>query len=474
MKRTLIAAAVLAVSSGSVFAHQWKDPYLFNSTVVNQGVDLWGGVLLYGCVGVSNTTGAVVSNTQNVQLSSDGVTLRPNDPVGMYTTGSVTQHYDNSTYKVNSGGTAKGSVTVTQFSASAGAQGFQESSGYAYANQSAGIEGGGYEYSQQSAGLVGGFYTEQQNQGGHISAGGHAGGSYGTYDYNYGKKGNGGSGGGGYIAGGLSAGYHESSYANGGFLAGGFQASEGSGQGAIWGFKADEGSGYQAYGEQSSGYKVYGSINSVGWNANWTYNTHDNVTDEWTTGSVTTHYNGVPTGELNANIGNSTAGSPAVSGNVGINITEGVDNAQSNDASLASLDAGNVFGNAQIFNTQSSSGDASVKNFKLDASIGSNVLEGATGNIGVNVASGVGNAQNNSLAAATTTAKKAPYDTALVATDQNDQTAGVNFNGQFGGTASMAGNALAGASGNIGVNIAGGVGNVQHNGLAIASLTTGK
>ncbi|WP_322009898.1 hypothetical protein [Paraburkholderia sp. J12] len=469
MKRTLIAAAVLAVSSGSVFAHGWKDPFIFNSTIVNEGVDVWGGVLLYGCVGVSSTTGAVVNNTQSANL--DGVTLTPNLPSGTYTTGAVKTTFDNTKQSINAGGSASGSITTKVYSASAGAQGAQESSGYAYGNQSAFAAGGGYQYSQQSAGVGGYFYNTNQSQGGHISAGGQAGVTYGSSHYYNPWTGQ--SGGSGYIAGGLSAGYNASSYAKGSGVGGYFEGTEGSGQGSVWGYQANEGSGYQASGEQSSGYSVYGAVNSASVNARWNLNAHDDTVNETTTGSVTTHYNGIPTGTLDANIGDAGSGAMGVSGNVGINITQGVDNVQSNDASLAMIDAGSVFGNAQIFNSQQSSGNASIKNFNVTASIGNNVLAGASGNIGVNVAAGVGNVQNNSLAAASSTDKTAPSGAAMVATDQNSQEASLNFNGSFGGTASMAGSALAGASGNIGVNIAGGAGNVQHNGLAIAALTVG-
>jgi hypothetical protein len=468
MKRTLIAAAVLAVSSGSVFAHSLKDPFIFNSTVVSEGVGVWGGVLLFGCVDVSNTTGAVVNNTQAANLN--GVTLRPNDPTGQYVTGQTTVYTNDTKHSVDIGGTASGSVTTTSFHASGGAQGFQESSGYAYANQKAGIVGGGYEYSQQSAAIGGYFYNTSQSQGGHISGGGQAGGSYSYSNYDTPSYGSGS----GHIQGGFSAGYNASSWAKGSGIGGGFEASEGSGQGAVWGFAANEGSGYQAFGEQSSGYSVGGSVNSKSFQANWSVKAHDNTTNETTVGAVTTHYNGIPTGSLDANIGDSSSPTSGVSGNVGINITEGVDNAQSNDASLAMIDAGNVFGNAQIFNNQSSSGNAKIKNFNVNASVGSNALANASGNIGVNVAAGVGNVQNNSLAVSSSTENKAPSSAAMVATDQSTQSAGLNFDGSFSGTASMAANALAGASGNIGVNIAGGAGNVQHNGLAIAAVTVSK
>ncbi|MFC5428533.1 hypothetical protein ACFPTO_06905 [Paraburkholderia denitrificans] len=468
MKRTLIAAAVLAVSSGSVFAHGGMDPYIFNSTVIHQGVDLWGGVLLFGCVDVSNTTGAVVNNTQSVNL--DAVTLTPNQPTGTYTTGRVTTFVHNTSRTVDAGGTASASVTKTNFRASGSAQGFQESSGYSYANQKAAVAGGGYEYSQQSSGIGGYFYDVNQSQGAHVSGGGHAGGSYGHYSY--GDKNWG--GGGGYVAGGFSGGYHASSYAKGSGIAGYFEGTQGSGQAAAWGFSANEGSGHQAFHEQSSGYSISGSIDSHSVTANWNVQAHDNTTDVTTVGAVTTHYNGIPAGSLDANIGGTGAPGAGVSGNVGINISEGVDNAQNNEASLAMIDAGNVFGNAQIFNSQSSAGNAKIKNFNVNASVGSNALAGASGNIGVNIAAGVGNVQNNSLAASSSTGKSAPDSAAMVATDQSSQSAGLNFNGSFGGTASMAPNALAGASGNIGVNIAGGAGNVQHNGLAIAALTVSK
>jgi hypothetical protein len=64
--------------------------------------------------------------------------------------------------------------------------------------------------------------------------------------------------------------------------------------------------------------------------------------------------------------------------------------------------------------------------------------------------------------------------TAMVATDDNSQASTMMVAGQFQGTAMLGSNALYNASGNIGVNIAGGAGNLQHNGLAIAALNSGK
>ncbi|MGN4077954.1 cell wall anchor protein, partial [Burkholderia gladioli] len=73
-----------------------------------------------------------------------------------------------------------------------------------------------------------------------------------------------------------------------------------------------------------------------------------------------------------------------------------------------------------------------------------------------------------------TTANAAQASTvAMLATDDNTQVAGAAINGRFVGTAMLGANTLTGATGNIGVNIAGGAGNLQHNGLAIAALNSG-
>ncbi|MGF6604159.1 hypothetical protein P3T23_008914 [Paraburkholderia sp. GAS448] len=461
MKRTLIAAAVLAAASGSVFAHGWKDPYIFDASSVSEDVDIHGWVTLFGGVHVSSTAGAVVNNTQDVMADT---TLDPN--AQSYTSGSVTTTINNNRSSVRGGGIAFADVTRTHSSSSVSAQGYEESSGYTYGNERSSVSGGGYEYSQQSAGIEGSFSHQSQNAGGHISAGGSAGGSY-----NYAVDNDPGHGHGSFhTQGGFSAGYSESGYRNSSQVAGGFEATQGSGQGARWNFHADQGSGHQAFAEQSGGYSESASRSTDGFAAAWGVDSSLATTDVTTTGSITRHIDTQTPGNLTATTGSGAA--DGVSGNIGVNITEGIDNAQSNDASLASVDAGNVFGNAEIFNDQSSAGHAHVHNFNLNASVGDNSLQGASGNVGVNVASGIGNVQNNSLAASTTT--MAPGDdvdtVAMVATDQTSQSAHMHFNGSFEGTAMLGSDALDNASGNIGVNIAGGVGNVQHNGLAIAAM----
>lgn len=463
MKRTLIAAAVLAAASSSVFASPLKNPFIFNATMVGEAVGIEGFVTLFGCVGVSSTAGAVVNNTQTAYANAS---LSPNAQT--YTSGSVTTHINNNYSNVNGGGYVSASLSTSHSSSSWGAQGSQGSAGYSYGQQSSAVKGGGYEYSAQAAAIGGSFSHESQDSGGHISAGGHAGGSY-EVGSNYNWRTNTQSGH-ASVQGGLSAGYKESSYSNNENVAGAFGAVEGSGQGKAWGYQASQGSGHIAYGEQSSGYEADSSKTHDSLSARWGFSSTVDSTNVSVTGAVTDHINTQKAGTLTATTGSNAAQN--VSGNIGVNIAEGINNGQSNDAALASVDAGNVFGNAQVFNNQSSGGKANINNFNVNASVGDGSLQYASGNVGVNVASGISNVQNNSMAASTSTVSRNHSDAAMVATDSSTQMAGVQFNGSFEGTASLGQGALSHATGNIGVNIAGGAGNIQHNGLAIASMNT--
>lgn len=179
-------------------------------------------------------------------------------------------------------------------------------------------------------------------------------------------------------------------------------------------------------------------------------------------------------GDINmtASLGDALDGA---SGNIGANVAAGVGNAQSNDAALSSLtdisNAPDTYASAMVFSDQTSYDNSAAATWfnDYDASVGDGALANATGNIGVNVASGVGNAQSNALAASTNSAGTVAYATA----DSNQESDGNNILLEFlpslNLTASLDGGALAGASGNIGVNVASGAGNLQHNALAIAS-----
>lgn len=103
-----------------------------------------------------------------------------------------------------------------------------------------------------------------------------------------------------------------------------------------------------------------------------------------------------------------------------------------------------------------------------NASAGDNVLNGASGNIGLNIAAGDNNMQDNAaaLAAADAYFVFGSADAEVFVTQAN---AG-QWVGNRGVTnnASLSGDALNGASGNIGVNIAAGNNNLQKNNLALA------
>jgi hypothetical protein len=125
-------------------------------------------------------------------------------------------------------------------------------------------------------------------------------------------------------------------------------------------------------------------------------------------------------------------------------------------APLSDDDLAAVFGSVRLNAVQNTGGSARVD--APSASVGTDVLRGATGNIGVNLAAGALNAQANQIAVVTTSQAE------IVA--QQDVHALARMAGGSAAAALGAG-ALAGASGNIGVNIAAGVGNAQFNGMVV-------
>ena len=180
-------------------------------------------------------------------------------------------------------------------------------------------------------------------------------------------------------------------------------------------------------------------------------------------------------------------------GNIGVNLASGVGNAQSNDAAISTItrDGGNgndkkggdddhdngkkndagAMATAMVFSTQGTGGNSAESNewgTNYTAELEGNALQNVQGNIGLNIAAGVGNGQSNGMAAAVA-------DGARIAKATSDSEQGTIFNeldsscGDLDLLAHIGGSALQNASGNIGVNVASGVGNLQHNGLAIAS-----
>ena len=464
MKRTLIAAAVLAAASGTAFAHNVKNPFIYNVTGVTENVDIDGFVRLFGCVTVSSTVGAVVHNAQNV------VSYATLDPTAQsYTMGAVTTTLNNNYRSVMGSGYSKGSSTSSESGSKQFAQSFQEASAYAYKHDSSSISGGGYEYSNQKSSSSSSESHNWQDGSLSLTASGSANLGY-SYASDHDRHHDDAHGYGRFsVSGNLAVNAYGSSGTDSSSSSKSMSADSGSGQGAAWKFHSDQGSGGQAFAEGSSGQASWSESHSKSHNASWAFGESVDSKNVTVTGSVTDYINTQKPGNLTATTG-AGAGSGSA-GNIGMNVAEGVDNAQSNDASLASVDTGNVFGNAQIFSSQSSGGTAKVNNFMLNASLGDNSLSNVSGNLGVNIAAGVANVQNNSLAASTTNLKdgSAPLAVAMIATDDNSQSAALSFQGSISGTAMIGAGALQNSTGNIGVNIAGGAGNLQHNGLAIAA-----
>lgn len=136
----------------------------------------------------------------------------------------------------------------------------------------------------------------------------------------------------------------------------------------------------------------------------WTWKRADNYSGATVDSKQLINGNGV-TNDISTN--NATVGSNTLngaSGNIGVNVAAGDNNQQANDAALAASDAADVFGQAAAFSAQSTSNNGVTNSGSPNnATLGGSALGGATGNIGVNVAAGNMNAQQNSLAAASNT-----------------------------------------------------------------------
>ncbi|CAM2142129.1 Cell wall anchor protein [Pararobbsia alpina] len=460
MKRTLIAAAVLSVA-GVAHAGPWSDPYLYNGTEVAQSVWITGFFGIYGCVSVDDSAGAVVNNNQTANLN--GAKMSPT--AQSYQKGAVTT-YTNATTAWNNKADNGYSYHDSKSSYSSSINASEHSSQSQSATQSASINAsGGYNYKtdagskdttynafkgQLKAGVVAGVAAGYQQDSGYL--------------YPHGSWGE--------LTAGLVAGIDAKGEGSLSTVSAQDNKTWGSGSGSLWGHvttKESESS------KQSSSFSASVKAKSESHDsADWGY--ANNWSDSY--GSVTVK-GGVTqiTDTQQAATSMATIGSGALNGaqgNIGVNVTSGLDNAQSNNASLASIDAGKTFGNAQVFSSQGSSGHGTIDNYNLVASVGDASLQYATGNVGVNVSSGLGNVQNNSLALVSSTPSgKHSQGGAVVATDDSTQMAGAAVTGTFNGSATLGANALMGATGNIGVNIASGGGNLQHNGLAVASVKAG-
>lgn len=118
-----------------------------------------------------------------------------------------------------------------------------------------------------------------------------------------------------------------------------------------------------------------------------------------------------------ASISDDTASS--ASGNLGFNVAAGDNNVQDNAAALSAADASFAFGlaDAEVFVNQSGQGNLTLNTGVTNASsISGNAFANASGNIGVNVASGNNNQQKNALAASVATSR---YATSSISSNQH-------------------------------------------------------
>ncbi|WP_017774244.1 hypothetical protein [Paraburkholderia kururiensis] len=134
-------------------------------------------------------------------------------------------------------------------------------------------------------------------------------------------------------------------------------------------------------------------------------------------------------------------------------------------AADASADSQALFGATRLSATQESAGSATWNTWSEPtlAAVGADALSRVSGNVGVNVAAGALNVQANQIALVSGPQVEVDTKQQTQAAVRLEQTAAKSA----ALAASLGAGALAGASGNIGVNVAAGGGNVQVNLLAV-------
>ncbi|HHJ20059.1 MAG TPA: hypothetical protein ENJ84_09610 [Gammaproteobacteria bacterium] len=169
------------------------------------------------------------------------------------------------------------------------------------------------------------------------------------------------------------------------------------------------------------------------------------------------------TAAIGSDVGADTAG------NIGVNSAAGDNNVQANAVALARVDSTNSWGlsDAETFLDQSAFWNTTYNDYTDNNASISGAFSYASGNIGVNVAAGANNMQKNDLAIAISVAELSEGTARM----RQDSWANQTYNTYVTNTASLNNGAFKGATGNIGVNVAAGTGNLQANALNIASST---
>lgn len=184
-------------------------------------------------------------------------------------------------------------------------------------------------------------------------------------------------------------------------------------------------------------------------------------------------------------------------GNVGVNVTAGLYNQQDNAAAISSFAnpqqaSGTDYkgsADAEVFSNQNLAGSSSSatpgqvatasNGFDVDL-VGASynattgVIDGNSGNLGVNVSAGVSNLQKNSLAIAQGDSGLSEASSATLQETSGLSTQVTASSDQFGNTIVASYNANLGAvtgnAGNVGVNLSSGTSNIQANSLALATV----
>ncbi len=187
---------------------------------------------------------------------------------------------------------------------------------------------------------------------------------------------------------------------------------------------------------------------------------------------------------LSADVTNNASASNHVlqnaSGNIGLNVASGADNMQANGLAATDNNAGKL-ATAAIDNDQGTEGfhgNRARLSFtggsSNNAYLNDKVLQDASGNVGANVAAGAWNEQANNLSIAYAAGPVASTTTATAAIADNQASnmafylPSVAFDKMGAMTASLSNDVLQNATGNIGVNVASGLQNVQANNTALA------
>jgi hypothetical protein len=209
-------------------------------------------------------------------------------------------------------------------------------------------------------------------------------------------------------------------------------------------------------------------------NLTWTAN--DVVGGESTAATST---NQTTTQNISTNAGNSPntatlesgAGKNA-DGNIGINLTAGAGNLQGNSTAIVSNDANDVFATSSTIAKQST-----LTNFSFSSERSSNeaimdeALAGASGNIGVNISAGTGHTQSNQLSMIESGKSKVSRASAVIEQSTLGNTGDNRSEFRSGDSSNVATimyGALARATGNMGANVAAGVGNAQANSMSVS------